>query len=147
MSRVIANAPGPSPHLVASEYQSYAVKKILENPLELIILVVRSFTFLILESGDHLVGYVFELSNLKIYEIFVIFTNGVVVFFAWKFIIGTIFIDKTIDSLIIIYFLVLTPLLMLATPHARFGSVLIFFHLYFLSRELEKYFVDGNGDI
>ena len=27
MSRVIANAPGPSPHLVASEYQSYAVKK------------------------------------------------------------------------------------------------------------------------
>mgnify|MGYP001164108937 FL=1 len=147
ISRVIANAPGPSPHLVASEYQSYAVKKILENPLELIILVVRSFTFLILESGDHLVGYVFELSNLKIYEIIVIFTNGVVVFFAWKFIISTIFIDKTIDRLIIIYFLVLTPLLMLATPHARFGSVLIFFHLFFLSRELEKYFADKNGDI
>ena len=83
---------------LSCKYQSYAVKKILENPLELIILVVRSFTFLILESGDHLVGYVFELSNLKIYEIFVIFTNGVVVFFAWKFIIGTILLIKQYEA-------------------------------------------------
>ena len=27
ISRVIANAPGPSPHLVASKYQNYAIKK------------------------------------------------------------------------------------------------------------------------
>ena len=26
VSRVIANAPGPNPHLVASEYQSYALR-------------------------------------------------------------------------------------------------------------------------
>ena len=147
ISRVIANAPGPSPHLVAGKYQNYAIKKILEHPLELIILVARSFIFLVIESGDHLVSYVFELSSAKIYEIIMILANSIIVFLAWKNIINTIFIDKKIKKDIIIYFLLLAPLLMLATPHARFGSVLIFFHLNFFSRELEKYFPDKNDDI
>ena len=147
ISRVIANAPGPSPHLVAGKYQNYAIKKILENPLELIILVTRSFIFLVIESGDHLVSYVFELSSTKIYEIIMILANSIIVFLAWKNIVNTIFIDKKIKKDIIIYFLLLAPLLMLATPHARFGSVLIFFHLNFFSRELEKYFPDKNDDI
>ena len=147
ISRVIANAPGPSPHLVAGNYQNYAIKKILEHPLELIILVARSFIFLVIESGDHLVSYVFELSSAKIYEIIIILANSIIVFLAWKNIVNTIFIDKKIKKDIIIYFLLLAPLLMLATPHARFGSVLIFFHLNFFSRELEKYFPDKNDDI
>ena len=39
-SRVIANAPGTSPHLVASEYQNYAIDIIKENKIELSILIL-----------------------------------------------------------------------------------------------------------
>ena len=49
-----------------------------------------------------------------------------------------LFIDKKLDNIIIYYMLLMAPLLLLSTPHARFGSVLIFFHLYFFSKEIKN---------
>ena len=63
ISRVIANAPGQSPHLVAPSYQRYAISIILEHPLELGILVMRSLIYVFLEPGDQIYNYVFEIQT------------------------------------------------------------------------------------
>ena len=49
VSRVIANAPGPNPHIVANEYQSYALSILKDNIPELFILTSRSFIYILLE--------------------------------------------------------------------------------------------------
>ena len=59
LSRVIANAPGENPHLVAPSYQRYAISVILEHPLELGVLMIRSAIYIYLEPGDQTFDYVF----------------------------------------------------------------------------------------
>ena len=139
VSRVIANAPGPNPHIVANEYQSYALSILKDNIPELFILTSRSFIYILLEPGDHLLNYVFNLDNLTAYKLIYTATNLFLLFFTFKYIFKEIFIKKKLDKIIIYYLLLIFPLLLLSTPHARFGSILIFFHLYFFSREFHNF--------
>lgn len=137
-SRVIVNAPGPNPHIVANKYQSFALNIIRENLLEFSILSARSFIYILLEPGDHLIKYVFNLSNLTFYKFVYVSINFFIIVFTFKFIFLRLFIEKKLDNIIIYYMLLVVPLLLLSTPHARFGSVLIFFHLYFFSKEIKN---------
>ena len=139
VSRVIANAPGPNPHLVANEYQSYAIRVLKDNIPELFILTSRSFIYILLEPGDHLLNYVFNLENLTAYKLIYTATNLFLLFFTFKYILKETFIKKKLDKIIIYYLLLIFPLLLLSTPHARFGSILIFFHLYFFSKEFNNF--------
>jgi len=139
VSRVIANAPGPNPHIVANEYQSYALNILKDNIPELFILTSRSFIYILLEPGDHLLNYVFNLKNLTAYKLIYAATNLFLLFFTFKYILKKTFIEKKLDKIIIYYLLLIFPLLLLSTPHARFGSILIFFHLYFFSREFHNF--------
>ena len=95
-SRVIANAPGTSPHLVASEYQNYAIDIIKENKIELSILIFRSFIYLLLEPGDHLVEYVFGYPRLTAYKYIYSIINFIIVLVSFKNIINSVFQKKTI---------------------------------------------------
>ena len=130
-SRVIANAPGTSPHLVASKYQNYAIDIIKKNKIELSILIFRSFIYLLLEPGDHLIEYVFGYPRLTVYKYIYSSINFIIVLVSFKNIINSVFQKKQLDNLVIYYSLLILPLLLLSTPHARFGSILIFFHYYF----------------
>tara|TARA_B100001115_G_scaffold122744_1_gene91816 strand:+ start:283 stop:1002 length:720 start_codon:yes stop_codon:yes gene_type:complete len=138
LSRVIANAPGPNPHIVTSEYQKYALNVIKDNKIELVVLGSRSLIYVLFEPGDHLVEYVFKVDNLTLYRYVFTFLNLFIILLSYKNIIQSTFNNKKIDTLILFYLLLLTPLLLLSTPHARFGSILIFFHLLFFSKEVSK---------
>lgn len=139
VSRVIANAPGPNPHIVANEYQSYALSILKDNIPELFILTSRSFIYILLEPGDHLLQYVFNLNDLTAYKLIYTATNLFLLIFSIKYILKKTFIDQKLDKIIIYYLLLIFPLLLLSTPHARFGSILIFFHLYFFSKEFDNF--------
>ena len=135
---MIANAPGPNPHKVASEYQKYALDIVKDNKIELVVLSSRSLIYVLLEPGDHLVEYVFRIDNLTLYRYVFIFLNIFIVMLSYKHIIQSTFHNKKVDTLVLFYLFLLTPLLLLSTPHARFGSILIFFHLLFFSKEISK---------
>ena len=123
LSRVIANAPGPNPHKVASEYQKYALDIVKDNKIELVVLSSRSLIYVLLEPGDHLVEYVFRIDNLTLYRYVFIFLNIFIVMLSYKHIIQSTFHNKKVDTLVLFYLFLLTPLLLLSTPHARFGSI------------------------
>ncbi len=138
ISRVIANSPGPTPHLVANGYQSYAIDIISDHLLELGILITRAFVYVLLEPGDHLLEYVFNFTNLSFYKFLIVGINLFILFFTFKFIFLKLMIERKLDKVVFYYLLLIAPLLLLSTPHARFGSILIFFHLYFFSKEISN---------
>lgn len=123
-SRVISNAPGKNPHEVANAYQSYATKVIINKPLELSILMVRALVYNTLEPGDQIYNHVLNLNNSRLLNFTIIGINFFVTIFTFMFIFQTIKLKKEIDIEIIFYILLLTPLLLLATPNGRFGAPL-----------------------
>ncbi len=137
ISRVIANAPGQSPHLVAPSYQRYAISIILEHPLELGILVMRSLIYVFLEPGDQIYNYVFEIQTPDFF-IFLITLINLVIFFCVLGFFKNVKKHKNLYGIIILYFSTLLPLLLLATPSARFGSYLVFFNLFFSAIYLQS---------
>ena len=74
-SRVISNAPGKNPHEVANAYQSYAIKIIINNPLELSILMVRALVYNTLEPGDQIYNHVLNLNNSRLLNFTIIGVN------------------------------------------------------------------------
>ena len=144
LSRVIANAPGPNPHKVASEYQKYALDIIKDNKIELVVLSSRSLIYVLLEPGDHLVEYVFRIDNLTLYRYVFTFLNIFIILLSYKHIIQSTFHNKKVDTLVLFYLFLLTPLLLLSTPHARFGSILIFFIYCFFFQKFLKNLIFKN---
>ncbi len=109
LSRVIANAPGPNPHKVASEYQKYALDVIKDNKIELVVLSSRSLIYVLLEPGDHLVEYVFRIDNLTLYRYVFTLLNIFIVLLSYKHIIQSTFRNKKVDTLVLFYLFLLTP--------------------------------------
>ena len=124
VSRVISNAPGKNPHEVADTYQSYATKIIINKPLELSILMVRALVYNTLEPGDQIYNHVLNLNNSRLLNFTIIGINFFVTIFTFMFIFQTMKLKKEIDIETIFYILMLTPLLLLATPNGRFGAPL-----------------------
>ena len=79
LSRVIANAPGENPHLVAPSYQRYAISVILEHPLELGVLMIRSAIYIYLEPGDQTFDYVFKIKSHSFISLLIIVSNLIVI--------------------------------------------------------------------
>ena len=125
VSRVISQAPGQNPHLVASEYQSYAIKIILQNPIETFLLVSRAFIYNSLEPGDQIYNSVLELQNNNFLNYSVTILNLLFVTSAIAFFVKEIKNKNFLNNKLIFYILLLAPLLLLATPSGRFGIPLL----------------------
>ena len=125
VSRVISQAPGQNPHLVASEYQSYAIKIILQNPIETFLLVSRAFIYNSLEPGDQIYNSVLELQNNNFLNYSVTILNLLFVTSAMAFFVKEIKNKNFLNNKLIFYILLLAPLLLLATPSGRFGIPLL----------------------
>ena len=142
LSRVIANAPGENPHLIAPSYQRYAISVILEHPLELGVLMIRSAIYIYLEPGDQTFDYVFKIKSHSFISLLIIGLNLIVIIGILGFIKNNLRECRDVHGTIVLYLSLLIPLLLLSTPSARFGSYLIFFNLiytaiYFYSKKIK----------
>ena len=124
VSRVISNAPGRNAHQVASAYQNYALRIILNSPLETFVLTARAFLYNTLEPGDQIYNAVLKLNNLNFLYYLMIVINIFVTLSTIFFIFKKIKNREKLGVEIIFYTLLLSPLLLLATPNGRFGSIL-----------------------
>lgn len=71
----------------------------------------------------------------KVYAMILSHNCGHLLEKAYKKIIFSMAKNRRFDELFIYYACLVVPLLLLSTPHARFGSILIFFHYYFFTIE------------
>jgi len=124
ISRVVSNAPGRNPHEVANAYQSYAIKIIFKYPMETSVLVMRAFLYNTLEPGDQIYNSILNLNKLNFLYYFMIVINAFLTLITIFSILKTIKNKEKFAIEIILYMLMLSPLLLLATPNGRFGSIL-----------------------
>jgi len=138
ISRVVSNAPGRNPHEVASAYQSYAIKIIFKYPMETSVLVMRAFIYNTLEPGDQIYNSILNLNKLNFLYYFMIVINAFLTLLTIFSILKTIKNKEKFAVEIILYMLMLSPLLLLATPNGRFGSILFSTAIIICSKYLEN---------
>ncbi len=138
VSRVISNAPGENPHTVVSAYQNYAIEIIFKNPLETFILVSRAFLYNTLEPGDQLYSEVFDVTKYSFLNTSIFIFNFLNVAFAFMYFLKCIKRKDFFNKKIIFYILLISPLLLLATPSGRFGAPLVAMTLLLSTSNFKK---------
>jgi hypothetical protein len=138
VSRVISNAPGENPHTVVSAYQNYAIEIIFKNPLETFILVSRAFLYNTLEPGDQLYNEVFDVTKYSFLNTSIFIFNFLNVAFAFMYFLKCIKRKDFFNKKIIFYILLISPLLLLATPSGRFGAPLVAMTLLLSTSNFKK---------